>query len=204
LGEDRVLELYRNFVCDMLATVDSTGVPCAICFHPPDAGAALSNWLGTSRSYRAQQGKDVGERMEQAFRSIFSAGYDRAVLIGSDIPDLPASVLTDALDALRDSDAVIGPARDGGYYLIGFRRGTFLPEAFDGIHWSRPDVFDRTMQVFRKKRAAVHVLPAWQDVDTVEDVLSLMNRNTATVFAKSRTMTCLRMMRTGMPRVGGF
>jgi hypothetical protein len=60
------------------------------------------------------------------------------------------------------------------------------------------------MQVFRKKRAAVHVLPAWQDVDTVEDVLSLMNRNTATVFAKSRTMTCLRMMRTGMPALEGF
>ncbi len=199
LGDANVLELYRGFVCDMLDTLDNTGLPCTICFHPPDAGAAISAWLGASRSYRQQQGTDVGQRMEQAFRSTFSAGCERAVLIGSDIPDLPASILTDALDALRSKDAVIGPASDGGYYLIGFRRSSFLPEVFHGIAWSRPDVFRRTMQAFALKKRAVHVLPSWQDVDTAEDLLALIKRNRSTAFAKSRTMSFLRTMKNGIP-----
>jgi rSAM/selenodomain-associated transferase 1 len=155
----------------------------------------MSAWLGSDRTYHPQEGADLGERMERAFRAIFAATVERAVLIGSDLPDLPAGILHEAMDALKQHDAVIGPAQDGGYYLIGFRKSGFLPEIFRGIIWSRPDVFDRTRQIFRRANTMVHLLPPWQDVDTIEDLRDLMRRNVCTAFAGCRTMRYLETIR---------
>lgn len=191
LGDDAALELYRCFVLDILDAIELTGRHHRICVHPPDAIPAVSAWLGAHRSYLPQTGADLGERMEQAFRAEFTEGRERAILIGSDIPDLPALVLHEALDALDRHDAVIGPARDGGYYLIGFRREEFVPSIFRNIAWSRQDVFERTMAVFRRTRSPVHVLRQWQDVDTLEDLRDLRARSEGTLFSGSRTMACL-------------
>ena len=192
LGAEWTTGLYRAFVEDILHTIDGTGIPCHVAVHSPNAGSSIENWLGRDRHYLPQEGADLGERMANAFRAIFAAGAERAVLIGSDIPDLPASVLTDASNALESSDAVVGPARDGGYYLIGFRKDRFLPEIFRGITWSRPDVFDRTRRIFQRSGTSLHVLSPWQDVDTIDDLRGLLLRNAGTAFAASRTMQYLR------------
>jgi hypothetical protein len=191
LGEDAALELYRNFVLDMLETIDRSGLPCRVCYHPPDAGESITAWLGRHRSYLAQSGDDVGERMEQAFRRAFAGGISRAVLIGSDIPDLPETVLSGALGSLAASDAVIGPARDGGYYLIGFRRDRFVPAVFHGMPWSSDSVFMRTMRTFAEAGCRVQVLPAWRDMDTAQDLKDLMERPQAPGSGASRTMMYL-------------
>ncbi len=195
LGNAVVLELYRNFVLDLLQAVDHTGLPSVIFHHPPDAAGEIADWLGSERIYKGQQGKDVGERMEQAFRDTFSGGCSRVVLIGSDIPDLPCHVLAGAFDALERHDAVIGPAEDGGYYLIGFRRETFLPEVFRGIPWSTNTVFQLTIGILERAGQTVHHLARWRDVDTTDDLRDLMRRNLHTPFASSRTMRCLGTVR---------
>jgi len=133
----------------------------------------------------------VGERMENAFRQAFTRGFSRVVLIGSDIPDLPSPLINEALAALRMHDAVIGPARDGGYYLIGFRNDTFFPAVFSGIAWSTGAVFRSTMQAFGKAGQRVHELPLWQDVDTIEDLKDLAARSRRSAFSSSRTMSFL-------------
>ena len=115
----------------------------------------------------------------------------RLVLIGSDIPDLPAPLIKEALAALHMHDAVIGPARDGGYYLIGFRNDTFFPGVFSGIAWSTGTVFRSTMQAFGKAGQRVHELPLWQDVDTIEDLKDLAARSRRSAFSSSRTMSFL-------------
>jgi rSAM/selenodomain-associated transferase 1 len=199
LGDDNALCLYRAFVEDMLETIDGTGLPCRICVHPPDAVPLVSTWLGPHRRYLPQTGKELGERMEQAFRAIFAEDAASAVLIGSDLPDLPAGLLREAFGALEGHDAVIGPARDGGYYLVGFRRVGFLPGIFRGMPWSGPDVADRTLERFREHRASVHILPFWQDVDTVEDLRDLVRRGRASAFARSRTMVYLADRRELIP-----
>lgn len=192
LGENAALGLYKNFVLDTLATVELSGHPCRICFHPPDAGEAVADWLGRRRSYLAQTGNDLGERMEQAFRRVFSEGAcSRAILIGSDIPDLPGDAFSEAFRSLDRHDAVIGPATDGGYYLIGFRIDTFFPDIFHAVEWSTDTVFSRTMEVFAKAGLRVHALPAWRDVDTSEDLRDLWERNRGTAFRHSRTMNAL-------------
>ena len=88
-------------------------------------------------------------------------------------------------------DAVIGPARDGGYYLVGFRNDTFFPGVFSGIAWSTGTVFRSTMQAFGKAGQRVHELPLWQDVDTIEDLKDLAARSRRSAFSSSRTMSFL-------------
>jgi len=203
LGEAVVRELYRSFVLDMLQTVDQTGISSMICYYPAEAKAEVKSWLGRERSYLAQRGSDVGERMEHAFREAFSRGWTRAVLIGSDIPDLPASMLVEALDKLDGNDAVIGPAEDGGYYLIGFRNDTFLPEVFHGIPWSTDAVCTMTSAALARAGRTFHQLPRWRDVDTVHDLQDLHSRNAGTDFRRSRTMSCLATIRNRMTATEG-
>jgi rSAM/selenodomain-associated transferase 1 len=191
LGEDATLELYRNFGLDILDTLKQTGIPVRICFYPPDSGKTVAGWLGPGQQYQPQEGRDMGERMENAFRQAFSRGFSRVVLIGSDIPDLPAPLLDDAMAALLTHHAVIGPARDGGYYLIGFRKDTFFPGVFSGIAWSTGTVFHSTIQAFGRAGQRVHELPLWQDVDTIKDLKDLAARNRRSAFRSSRTMSFL-------------
>lgn len=190
-GDAAALDLYRCFGLDMLDMIRSAGLPVAVFVDPAGRIEAVREWLGADLRYHPQEGTDLGERMENAFRAIFAEGAAAAVLIGSDLPDLPAVILREAGAALETNDAVIGPAQDGGYYLIGFRREGFQPDIFRGIPWGGPDVFDRTMQAFRRNGASVHALRTWRDVDTIEDLRALLERNRGTAFAAGRTMRYL-------------
>jgi rSAM/selenodomain-associated transferase 1 len=190
IDEETAVTLYRNFVLDLLDTLKTGGYALRICFYPPDAGAAVSHWLGKDYVYMPQRGKDLGERMMNAFTDAFSEGFSRALLIGSDLPDLTNAVIQEAF-ASGGNDAVIGPAFDGGYYLIGFKNTTFLPEIFEGISWGTANVYERTMEIFQRHNYKVHVLPGWRDVDRPEDLRALVERNMDTEFAESRTMVFL-------------
>jgi rSAM/selenodomain-associated transferase 1 len=198
LGQDAALELYQKFVLDILSSIEKSGVPCVVFHHSPDSGEIVKNWLGGRLPCLPQEGRDLGERMERAFRRAFSEGASRAVLVGSDIPDLPPELLNDALASLSENDAVIGPAKDGGYYLIGFRSETFFPDIFRGIEWSTDTVFSRTLQIFERAHQKVSLLPPWRDVDTIDDLKDLLNRNRNGGFSDSRTMNYLSLLKNKM------
>jgi glycosyltransferase A (GT-A) superfamily protein (DUF2064 family) len=95
---------------------------------------------------------------------------EKVLLIGADIPDLSIPLIDEALNALNTNDAVIGPADDGGCYLIGFNRDAFLPGIFQGIAWSTDSVYHKTMNFFAESGLRVHVLAVLKDVDTLEDL----------------------------------
>lgn len=170
IGEDAALDVYKRLVRDTLKTLEAAGCVFRLCYYPPGSGAAMENWLGDVYSYVPQLGGDLGERMENAFALAFSEGMEKVVLIGSDIPGLSASLINEAFDALAAADAVIGPARDGGYYLIGFNSHSFLPAAFRGVVWSTDSVYRETMNIFGEAGLGVHVLSRLTDVDTYEDL----------------------------------
>ncbi len=196
LGAETARALYRNFVLDMLETLTdftaAAGYGLRICFAPPRAGRALKKWLGNTYTYLPQQGRHLGERMKNAFLAGFAAGYQRVLLLGSDTPDLTGTVIAEGMRSLLHHHAVIGPARDGGYYLLGFRAETFLPAVFQGIVWSGGDVFDRTLAIFRGAGVRVAILPPWRDIDTVADLRDLHRTGLQGSFAQSRTMRYLR------------
>jgi hypothetical protein len=115
--------------------------------------------------------------MENAFKEVFLEGFNEVLVIGTDIPDLTPSLIDIAIKALKGSDAVIGPCYDGGYYLIGFKKKTFLSDTFKGIQWSTERVFKDTMVVFTKKGYKVHVLPKLRDIDRIEDLRDFYKRS---------------------------
>ena len=159
----------------MLSTLKEGTFPLYICFFPKNTQKPIKNWLGREHRYIPQNGKDLGERMRNGFINGFAMGYRRVVLIGSDIPDLPMKYIEEAFKSLKEMDAVIGPAFDGGYYLIGFNQSTFSPQVFEGMAWGTENVFDETMKKLKRFRRAVHTLPYQRDIDTVEDLRNLSN-----------------------------
>ena len=191
IGSDEAAELYRNFVMDILVKLESSGFPLEVCFYPKQKRDAFVDWLGGGYAYYPQAGKDLGERMKAAFTNAFAGGHNRVVLIGSDFPDLPLSFFKESLDALNTYDAVIGPSVDGGYYLIGFRDRAFFPHIFEGMEWGTETVFRKTLSMLKAHKKRTYILPAWNDVDTVEDLEQLIQRSKGSDFLGSRTMSYL-------------
>ena len=191
IGNDAALELYQRFVLDTIDTVGALAIPLRICFYPPDAGTTIRTWLGNEHACMPQQGNDLGERMEQAFEQVFKEGYDRAVLIGSDIPELSHAVIREAFAALDTYDAVIGPAADGGYYLIGFTAKSFVTSVFHHIVWSTSTVCDETLTRFKHSGKRVHLLPKLHDVDTQDDLRLFFKRHRNDPVKSSRTLAYL-------------
>ncbi|MDD5007717.1 MAG: TIGR04282 family arsenosugar biosynthesis glycosyltransferase [Syntrophorhabdaceae bacterium] len=192
VGEGAARLLYQYFVDDLIEMLRMGGYPFVISFDPPDAMAEIRRWLGKKHIFIPQAGDDLGERMKNAFAGTFSEGVSSAVLIGSDSPDLTKEILAKAFAALDDHNTVIGPSHDGGYYLIGFNKNTFMPEVFNNIPWSTPEVFSRTMDILIKGNCRVHVLPEWRDIDTIDDLRALFSNCAKTAFAGSETMKYLR------------
>jgi rSAM/selenodomain-associated transferase 1 len=120
-----------------------------------------------------QRPGDLGRRLALAFRDLLQLGLGPVVVIGSDVPSLPTSVLRQALSSCEDCrlDGVIGPSEDGGYYLIGLRKP--CPELFRSIAWSTSRVFEQTMLRARTQRLRIKVLPRGWDVDTPDDLQRL-------------------------------
>ncbi|HZS09915.1 MAG TPA: TIGR04282 family arsenosugar biosynthesis glycosyltransferase [Blastocatellia bacterium] len=117
----------------------------------------------------AQRGDDLGERLHNCFADLFEAGFASVVIIGADSPTLPGEYLMEAFDGLDDENAVVlGPTKDGGYYLIGMRR--LHAGLFEGIPWSTDGVLAETRKRANAAGLSVVLLPEWYDVDTPEEL----------------------------------
>jgi rSAM/selenodomain-associated transferase 1 len=188
IGEKRARQLYRRFVPDLLDSLHTENYRLRLLFSPPDHRDAVREWLGDGVSCEPQTGEDLGERMKDAFVRCFADGSEAAILIGSDIPDMPEVFIDRGFASLKENDCVIGPSLDGGYYLIGFNADTFLPEAFTGISWSTDSVQKTTVSILEKRGLSIAVLPQWRDIDGYADLIALVERNRYTAFARSRTI----------------
>ena len=125
-------------------------------------------WLSADFSKRVQKGTDLGARMNEAFRAQFDEGADKVVLIGSDCYDLEPGHLKAAFKSLDKSDFVVGPAEDGGYYLIGMRQPAEF--VFDDIQWSTNTVFDETRKAILSRGFSLDILEELSDIDNLEDL----------------------------------
>ncbi len=170
LGGDHV-ELRRALLEDTLDAVRGVAdVDVFVAFEPADSIAEMRGLVGDGARLFPQQGDTLGDRMRNAFGCLFAAGHSAVVMIGSDLPSLPASHLTQAFECLRDrrNTLVIGPASDGGYYLIGLRR--LRPELFTSVAWSTADVLTTTTRIAETCGLTVSLVSPWHDVDSVDDL----------------------------------
>lgn len=176
IGATGAAELYRAFVKDLLEKITDANLPLQVHFTPTECRQYLEEWLGTNYEYYPQVDGDLGHRMKTAFSECFLYGTDRIILVGADLPDLPARILRQALEKLEEHDIVLGPAADGGYYLIGFRKEGFAPEIFDDIEWSSDRVLMDTIAKIHLLNKTAVTLCQWKDVDTPADLEDLIMR----------------------------
>ena len=174
-GTERAAALYRAMAEDLLDRLEALeGVRLEIRFAPARESALLRNWLGARRRLTPQRGADLGDRMAAAFRAAFRDGCERCVLVGSDVPELLAERVSEAFAKLERNDLVLGPSRDGGYYLVGMRQSR--PELFKGMPWSTERVYAETTRRARALGLRVARLRILADIDTPADVDRLSRR----------------------------
>lgn len=143
----------------------------AAVYHEGGSREEMRQWLGPDLDYRAQPDGDLGQRLAGAFREAFGQGCLRVVIIGADCPDLLASHIEEAFSILRSRDLVLGPATDGGYYLIGLSRPE--PALFAAIPWGTGNVLEKTLEIAVQKGLSLAQLETLSDVDRPEDLQHL-------------------------------
>lgn len=169
LGPEMAAEVYRVLAGEVLrATTPMAGEYERLVFYdPPDAGDAIRAWLPAGRLRRQASG-DLGRRLSDAFARCFARGASRVAVAGSDVAGLGRGDVLAAFAALDEKDVVLGPARDGGYYLLALRSPQ--PALFDGVPWSSPAVLAATRERAARAGLTVGESRPLRDVDTVEDL----------------------------------
>jgi rSAM/selenodomain-associated transferase 1 len=169
LGAEITVDLYRALCEGMLeATTPRPGeYERLLFFDPPEAMDSVRAWLPGSRLLPQASG-DLGTRMEAAFARTFQRGAERAAIVGTDVPALSRATVSEALEALNTADVVVGPAEDGGYYMLALKQP--CPELFQGIAWSTPRVLDETVARARGAGRRVSLLERLRDIDTPDDL----------------------------------
>lgn len=175
LGAQKACALYRAFVRDVLEALENAGAEIRLFADPNRRLDEYLAWLEKKYEIRRQRGQDLGQRMANAFAQTFREGRGRALLVGTDIPQLPPWYARAAWRELEDKDMVLGPALDGGYYLMGLRRQAFDPGLFRGVSWSTRHVLRQTLDRLRRGRRHV-LLPRLRDCDTSEDLYELLRQ----------------------------
>ena len=165
--DETILRLYTCFVEDSLEKIRQVdNADCFVGISPSNISGFFDGIEDSDTRLFIQQGKDLGDKMRQAFVDRFSDGYKKVVIIGSDSPSLPVSYINQALNS--DKDLMLGPSTDGGYYLIAMTGK--VSEVFDGIAWGTEQVLDETLNRVKKAGVSLELLPVWYDVDFPEDL----------------------------------
>jgi hypothetical protein len=184
VGAEQASAIYQKLaekVCELLPH----DAQIFVAFDPPEKRSEVEDWIGPllgdereasglAPKFIAQSDGDLGRRIALGFDEVFAAGHDRAAVIGSDCIDIETNFFETAWCALEGHDCVIGPAMDGGYYLLALRRP--CPGMFEKITWSSDSTLLETLQRARELGLNVFLLPLKSDVDTERDWLSVRAR----------------------------
>lgn len=177
IGDSAAAELYEAMLRTVLKmSKHLDGVQTVVFWDCEEENLPLLSKTYGSRSLCQSPG-DLGQRMHNAFKEMFAEGFEVCCIIGSDAPDLPSSYIREAFDILaaKCTDAVFGPTHDGGYYLLGLLH--IRPQLFVNIDWGTPDVLRQSLANAAGAGIKTAILPEWYDIDTIEDLNALKERN---------------------------
>ncbi len=192
---EQAAALYRAFAADSLAAAESVVGARAVLAYEPHEDWPDPSWLrNPAPEWFPQEGADLGQRLAAATAKAFVDGADRVVVIGSDSPHLPTSLIEEAFSRLATAPLVLGPARDGGYYLVGLREPA--PSLFDDIPWSGPEVLKATLARAAELHWNAHLLDELEDVDDAASLARMLAGVKGSSRA-ARTQTALAQLSRG-------
>ena len=166
VGEEKALEVYKALLDHTFEMANMAAADKAV--FMVDQVREYQPMVQYHFPIFLQRGSDLGERMQKAFEQAFEQGYQKVVIMGSDCPGITEDILNEAFFQLGDKDAVIGPAEDGGYYLLGLKK--MIPELFSNKTWSTENVMLDTLIDLQNAEATYAFLPTLRDIDTVDDL----------------------------------
>jgi rSAM/selenodomain-associated transferase 1 len=169
IGDEEALKVYQKLVKHTYAETGSLKMNKEVWYSSYIKKDDI--WENDRFTKKLQKGGGLGQRMKYAFKTAFDSGINKAVIIGSDSAEIRAGIIEDAFRSLDDNDFVIGPARDGGYYLLGMNQ--FYPKVFKGVEWSTEEVLQTTINIIEQLGLSYTRLKALNDVDTIEDWLEV-------------------------------
>jgi len=170
LGTEKAAEFYRLCTDTTIGEIKqlSRVVERYIFFAEPVDKYEMRHLDGLGFKVAVQEGESLGQRLCNAFGRVLEKGAQKVVIVASDVPDLSAKIIKEAISGLDNSDVVIGPCYDGGYYLIGMKE--LHEELFDSISWGTERVYQQTLDAAKKKGLTVSQLPILIDIDTEADL----------------------------------
>jgi rSAM/selenodomain-associated transferase 1 len=172
LGDVGAAHLQKQMTEHTMLQVQELQKTIAVSVEVRFAGGNLQlmqTWLGCDVIYQPQSEGDLGERMMRSLLASSQSGAEQVIIIGTDCPGVNNQILATALEQLHTCDLVLGPAIDGGYYLIGLQQP--IPELFSNIPWGTDQVFSQTVDIAQKLNLATVYLSPLADVDRPEDLL---------------------------------
>src|SRR5262245_16609307 len=171
LTAEEAAELSRSLLVDQLNHLQELATTdFYLAFAPVDAQCLMEKLAPSCFYLFPQQGDDLGSRMAAVFDRLFQMGHNKIALIGGDLPPVPLGFFNQAYTFLESSEkrVVLGPSRDGGYYLVGSNQS--MPQLFSGMSWSHSEVLKETQNKLASLRVDYCLLPPWFDIDTVDDL----------------------------------
>jgi rSAM/selenodomain-associated transferase 1 len=165
IGDENALKIYKKLLSHSHQITKDLPVDKFLYFDK--ATAENLNWEGDYQiAYQKQS--DLGGRMAQAFNEIFDKEYYKVIIIGTDCIELKTEIINDAYRQLNHFDVVIGPAKDGGYYLLGLNNP--LPQLFQNIEWSTSTVLSDTIKTIQNLGLTYSFMPVLSDIDVEDDL----------------------------------
>ncbi len=164
VGNETALEIYKYLISHTVKISEKVNADKYVYYS--EKIQENDAWDNTVFRKKLQHGNDLGERMNQAFEQLFKMGYQKVVIAGSDIYELTSEDIKDSFIALETYDFVIGPAKDGGYYLLGMKQ--LKSDVFRNKNWGTSTVFKETMNDLKNEK--VSLLAVKSDVDVYEDI----------------------------------
>ncbi|MEK7803130.1 MAG: TIGR04282 family arsenosugar biosynthesis glycosyltransferase [Deltaproteobacteria bacterium] len=173
LKKEDAARLYKCFIQDIFSRISTlNGIDIIAAYTPKNVAERIKRIVPANTTLIPQKGNDLGERLSNLFSGLFSAGYKKIAVIGTDSPDLPVEYIKKSFSSLnKNTSIVIGPSRDGGYYLIAMSR--YSEEVFKDIPWSTNTVFKKTLEKAKKAGLLPALLPEWYDVDETDGLKTL-------------------------------
>lgn len=167
IGNELAVKLYELFLRKTLTILENLDYCTAQLFKTRDSAEDYFQGISKTEIFE-QEGADFGERMKNAFTQVFAAGAERAVIIGTDCPEVDNVLLKKAFVELLKKEVVIGPATDGGYYLLGLKKEH--PYLFENMAWSTVDILIKTEKKLNEKNITYTKLDLLSDIDTRQDL----------------------------------
>lgn len=170
-GEEFATDFYKLCAAhtfNELEKLRPSGTRVYLFYSAESREEEIRSWIKSDFIFRPQSGNDLGEKMFNAFNEVFNDGACNAVIIGTDLPDISASIVQQAFSELEYHHAVIGPSSDGGYYLLGLK--AVNENIFRNIKWSSAGVFERTTENLKELRWNFKTLTELTDIDTENDL----------------------------------